>query len=146
MRLAITGTLLLTLFVTSGCASSFADPSGKHRTFEFAQRRYTELVRWGELERASSFVAPDRREKFLENASLMRDVRVSDYESGTPIFSDNDNSVTVTVVYTAYSERTFVEKEMREVQKWYREDGIRNAWRVRPDLHQIVSGTIGSTQ
>jgi hypothetical protein len=146
MRLTMTITFLLTLLMASGCASSFTDPSGKHRTFEIAQQRYTELVRWGELERASAYVAPDSREEFLKEASQMRGVRVTDFDSGTPEFLDDANTATVTVVYFTYSETTLVAKQIREEQEWYREDGIKNQWLVRPDLRQIVAGTIGSTR
>jgi hypothetical protein len=146
MRLAMTITFLLTLFISSGCASSFADPGGKHRSFEFAQRGYTKLVRWGELERASAYVDPERREAFMEDARLMQGVRVTDFDIGPPTYSNGDDTVRISVVYHAYSEATLVEKKIQEDQEWYREGGMKNRWHVRPDLHQIVSGTTGSTR
>jgi hypothetical protein len=146
MRLVMTGMLLVTLLMTSGCASSFADPSGKHRTFKIAQRRYTEMVRWGQLERASAYVASEFKEKFLEDASQMLQIRVTDFEIGEPDFADDDNAVTITVVYHAFSLTTLIERQIFERQEWHREGGIKNQWRVQPDLQQIVSGTAGPTR
>ena len=144
MRLAIGGTLLLAMITALGCVSLFSDPSGKFHAFKISQKRYTELVRWGEIERASEYVDPDLQEEYLEYASRMREIRVADFDSSPPRFHNNDNAATVIVVYRTYSLSTLVEKEIRERQEWYREERSNDQWRVRPDLQRIVAGTTGS--
>jgi hypothetical protein len=144
MRLVVGSTLLLVMIATLGCASSFSDPSGKHRALKIAQRRYTELVRWGEIDRASAFVDPDLQEEYLDQATKMKAIRVTDFDSNMPRYRDEDNAATVIVVYRAYSLTTFVEKEIREKQEWYRAEGLKNQWRVRPELDRIVAVTTAS--
>jgi len=102
MRLIVGSTLLLAVLATFGCASSFADPSGKHRSLKVAQQRYTELVRWGEIDRASIFVDPELLEEYLDQATKMKEIRVTDFDSNAPQYRDENNAATVIVVYRAY--------------------------------------------
>jgi hypothetical protein len=127
-----------------GCASaSLMDPTGKRNSLETAQRRYTELVRWGEIERAAEFVDPDMTVEYLENAGAFQGIRFTDFESGHLIFDEEQNTANVVVVYHAYSMSTLLEKKIRETQHWYREPGMNNTWRVKPDLRQIIAGVTG---
>ena len=50
-----------------GC-SVFSDPMGREDALTNAQRRYTQHVRWGNLEAASAYVDPDVRTAFLGQA------------------------------------------------------------------------------
>lgn len=134
----------LALVLAPGCASTLSDPSGKHNALENAQRRYTELVRWGELERASAFVDPELLEEYLGYATALEDIRFTDFETGSLVFHDETDTATAVVVYHAYSLSTLVEKRIREDQQWYRDDKLSNSWRVRPDMRQIVAGVTGS--
>ena len=144
MRLAIVTTSALVIIAAIGCAGTFSNPSGKKNSLEESQRRYTELVRWGEIERASAFVDPELQDEFLDHAAAIQDIRFTDFESGIPRFADGNDSASVTVIYHAYSLSTLVEKRVRENQEWFREGGPANHWRVRPDLRQIVADVIGS--
>ena len=145
-RIQSLGTLtMLALAAASGCAnSSIGDLAGKKNSLEEAQRRYTELVRWGEIERASAFVDPELRIEYLEYAAVFDGIRFTDFETGALQFRDADDKATVFVVYHAYSLSTLVEKKIRERQEWYREGTMSNSWRVRPDLRQIVAGVTGA--
>ena len=137
------GILATVAFVAaSGCAS--IGDLGKKGALEDAQRRYTELVRWGEIERASVFVDPELQTEYLEYAAAFDGIRFTDFESGALQFREEDDKATVFVVYHAYSLSTLVEKKIRERQEWYREASMSNSWRVRPDLRQIVAGVIGA--
>ena len=144
MRLAIVTTSALVIIAAIGCAGTFSNPSGKQNSLEKSQRRYTELVRWGEIERASAFVDPELQDEFLDYAAAIQGIRFTDFESGIPRFADGNDSASVTVIYHAYSLSTLVEKRVREKQEWFREGGPANLWRVRPDLRQIVADVIGS--
>ncbi len=144
MRLAVGPLLGFALLATLGCAGTSFDSTGNVYALEEAQRRYTELVRWGEIEGASAYVDPAITADFLVTAERFQDIRFTDYESGPLKFGDDSDTVTVDVVYHAYSIRTLVEKRIREHQEWYREPSAANAWRVRPQLNAIASELNGS--
>ncbi len=143
MRLAVGQLLGFALLATLGCAGTVFDFSGKEYALEAAQRRYTELVRWGEIERASAYVDPAITADFLVTAERFQDIRFTDFENGRLQFGEGSNTATVDVVYHAYSTRTLVDKKFRERQQWYREASADNGWRVRPNLAAIASELSG---
>ncbi len=144
MRKTMTTALAMVILAAIGCLGTFSNPSGKKNSLEDSQRRYTELVRWGEIERASAFVDPELQDAFLDHTKAIQKIRFTDFESGPPRFKDGNNSASVTVVYHAYSLSTLVEKRIREKQEWYREVGPANEWRVRPNLRKIIFEVTGS--
>ena len=130
---------------STGCAafSEFGDPAGTKKALKNAQKRYTELVRWGELERASEYVDPNLRDEFLNYADAFAGIRFTDFESGELRIGEGDITATAIVVYHAYSLSTLLEKRIRESQQWYRDEETFNQWRVRPQLRQIIAGVTG---
>lgn len=128
------------LVVLAGCHSTLKDLRGKENAWEHNQRRYTELVRWGEIERAAAFVDPEHKEQFLSLAPGFQGIRVTDVESGPPNFDEESDTATVYVVYHAYSLSTFLEKRITEKQEWHRDEGMKNTWWVKPDLGTVVTG------
>jgi hypothetical protein len=121
----------------AGCASTFADPTGRLTALENAQRRYTQLVRWGEIRRASAYVEPDMREEFLSYEPLFEKIRITDTEADE-VTLDSEDTASVDVTYHAYSLATFQEKQIVETQAWTRYDGVKNNWLVRPEIAEIV--------
>ncbi|MCH7599767.1 MAG: hypothetical protein IH973_08425 [Myxococcales bacterium] len=144
MRLAVEPLLGFALLATLGCANALFDFTGKESALKDAQRRYTELVRWGAIADASAYVDPAVVTDYLSMAELFQNIRFSDFESGPLQFGEGSNTATVDVVYYAYSTRTLIEKRVRERQEWYREASAANSWRVRPNLDAIVSELSGS--
>jgi hypothetical protein len=144
MRLAGGWLLGFALLATLGCLGGSLDLSGNEYALEEAQRRYTELVRWGEIEGASVYVDPAITDAFLVTAERLQDVRFTDFESGPLQFGEDSDTATVDVVYHAYSTRMLVEQKFREHQEWYREASAGDAWRVRPNLDAIASELSGS--
>jgi len=144
MRLAIGSMLSFTLIAMLGCASNPFDNSGKERALEDAQRKYTELVRWGEIDHASTYVDPKVADDFMRTAELLKDVRFTDFESGELQFGEGSETATVNVVYHAYSKKTLIEETFRERQEWYREADADNQWRVRPNLAAIARKLSGA--
>ena len=114
-----------------GCQT--LDPWGHRRNLEDAQRSYTQMVRWGDFERASEWVDPEERGRFLADAERLAEVRVTDYEIGSLDLDDEGGAATVRVSYRAYHLATLVEREVLEVQSWYF-DGDTGRWQVRPTL------------
>jgi hypothetical protein len=119
-----------------GCVSP-SDPLGRQAALADVQRRYTELVRWGDLRQASGFVRAELREEFMGLAGPLETLRISDTEIGD--IEWEDESAFVTVTYTGYSVAHLVEHTSRERQEWVHIGGIKNdAWRVRPQLDIVV--------
>jgi hypothetical protein len=128
----------LTLLAGTGCASTFADPTGRLTALENAQRRYTQLVRWGEIRRASAYVEPDLRKGFISYEPFFEQIRFTDTEAEDVDLDPTQDTASVEVTYHAYSLATFQEKRIFETQEWTRYDGIRNNWLVRPQIEEIV--------
>ena len=144
MRVSFIGAgALVSWLLCVGCAATLADPLGRANSLEEAQDKYTQLVRWGEIEKASAYVDPELQEAFLEHGPQLESLRFTDFETGTLEYTDG-NSANVTVTYHAYSEATFLEQSIREEQEWYREGGLTNTWRVRSELPALLAGLKGS--
>ena len=109
---------------------------GRKYSLENVQRRYTELIRWGEFHRAAEFVDPDVLEEFEALASAFTNISITDYEVSRIALDEEKKSATVRVTYHGYRAGLFVEKPLRETQTWVRESG--NHWKVRPELAQLV--------
>ena len=124
-----------------GCVSP-TDPLGRQDALEEAQKRYTELIRWGDVVRAGAYVDPELRADFLELATAMAGLRITDFEVGDIEF-DHDKA-SVMVIYRGYAVSEYVERSAREVQEWHR-DGLKNNWQVRPALHDVVAVLAGRT-
>ncbi len=144
MRLAVHAMLSFALIGTLGCASSLFGDSGKESALEDAQRKYTELVRWGEIDRASFYVDPSMANDYRDAAKRFEDLHFTNFESGALQFGEGSNTATVHVVYHVYSTKTLVEKTIRERQEWYREASAADGWRVRPNLAAIASELSGA--
>lgn len=155
-------------FVVS-CGATLADPTGKKNSLESTQRRYTELIRWGDLERAVRFVDPELQGEFMRQASSFNKIRISDFEiveigwdatfhPGADVEpgpeqiqpedpEDEREHVIVTVNYSGFSEVTFLQTEFKERQEWYNNGGpLGNSWRVRPEFIRLVDSINGITQ
>lgn len=128
----------LTLLAGAGCAATFADPTGRLTALENAQRRYTQLVRWGEIRRASAYVEPDLREEFLSYEPFLEKIRFTDTEAEEVNLDASQDTASVDVTYHAYSLATLQEKQIFETQQWTRYDGLQNNWLVRPEIAEIV--------
>ena len=141
MRFALVPVLGIVLLTSLGCANSIRM---KESALEDSQRKYTELVRWGEIESASTYVDPEMSEAFIDAAAHFKDIRFTNFESGPLQFGEESETATVSVVYHAYSTRSLVEKRFIEHQKWYRDIDSENAWRVRPNLDSVSKNLNGA--
>ena len=129
----------LAVLAGMGCASTFTDPTGRFNSLEEAQERYTQLVRWGEIKRASAYVEPDIREEFLSYAPAFEKIRITDVDAAEVKLDPSKDTANVDVIYHAYSFLTFEEKRVFETQEWTRYDGVKNNWFVRPEIGEIIA-------
>ena len=142
MRFRLTLLLvMIPLVLCSGCIAvfveMFTDPMGRKAAFSRAQREYTKLVRWSDVEAASRFVHPEMREQFLSYEGEFDGIRVTDFEIGEVTFGEREATAVVRVTYHAYSMASMLEKEIKETQEWERPGGD-NRWVVRPELGVLV--------
>jgi hypothetical protein len=141
-RSAVILASLFVVFFTSGCfwpliAEMAMDPMGRTAAFELAQRKYTNAVRWGDIEEAVQLVHPDLREEFLSYEGKFAGIRVTDFEVGEMVYGEGQETATVRVTYHAYSLASMHEKKIKEVQRWERLS-VKNDWVVRPQLAALV--------
>lgn len=132
--------LALPLVFASGCAmfvELVTDPLGRKAAFTRDQRDYTKYVRWSDIEGASRYVHPEERAEFLSFEGEFEGIRVTDFEVHEVSYSEAQRTAKVRVTYTAYSMKTMVEREIKEVQEWERQ-GKGNRWFVRPKLDGLV--------
>jgi hypothetical protein len=129
----------LLLLALSGCMSLITDPMGRQRALAKTQRSYTNMMRWGDFEKASELVDPSVREEFLGYLPALKQIRITDFEIGDLDFVEDGHDVAnVTVDYRGYSLSSYVETPLREEQEWHRQ-GRSNVWLVRPQIQGIVS-------
>jgi hypothetical protein len=141
MRIRCALALSLALLLAQGCMSP-RDPMGHRDALKDAQKRYTNLIRWRDAERAVEFVDPELRDKFLANAAELENLEISDYELGEIQYADDDTTARIEVTYRGYSLNQFVERKVRVIQEWHRVSG--NDWRVHPDIDAVVAQLRGT--
>lgn len=140
-RLALTAVLTLLAGSFAACVSP-TDPLGRQDALAEAQRRYTEMVRWGDVEEAGRYVDPAVRDDFMQLAKQIEDPRITDYEIGE--IEHGEDKAFVTVTYEGYAVATLVERSARERQEWFRDPGLKNVWHVRPELAEVVAALRGA--
>jgi hypothetical protein len=130
--------------VASGCFWSHGrfDIFDHGDDFQHARIHFTQLVRWGEFERAAALVAPESRQEFLESAATLGQVRFTDYEILDEQIEDGFKTATVQVVYRAYRVDTMIERSVLVVQEWSREGG--EGWQVRPRFAEVSAALRGN--
>ncbi len=101
-----------------------------------AQKRYTQLIRWGEVELASSFVNEEQREDFLALSPVLQGVRFTDYEIGSIQY--DEEAAVVWVEYQAYPETTMLSTPIKERQVWRRSRTL-GSWEVEPDIASFLA-------
>jgi len=137
---------VVALLASVGCAATLSDPTGKHNALEWAQREYTQRVRWGDVNKASEYVDAARRDEFVAAAPIFDRIRITDYEIGPISYTgEGDDAAEVTVTYRAYSLATLVEMPIREEQKWRRSDGLGNDWWVESEISKQLAALTPAT-
>ena len=124
-----------------GC-TTVNDALAHRDQLEQAQKRYTELIRWRDAERAARFVRPERRAAFLEAAKALELIEISDFKLGEFQYGADDRSAEIDVTYRGYMLNQLVERKVHVTQKWRREEG--QDWLIDPDLEHVVAELKGT--
>jgi hypothetical protein len=137
MRTAARWVTAIAIALTA-CVSP-SDPFERERALEEAQRKYTEGLRWGNLEKSAKYVDPLMRDEFLALAGRFDSVRITDYDIGEVDLDEKTLAqAEVDVTYRGYVLPQYLEKRMREHQVWYRDAESGSEWRVRPELAAML--------
>jgi hypothetical protein len=135
--LVVAFTMLGLMSGTLGCAFGeiyWTDPMKREYTLGEAQKRYTNLVRFGSFVQASQYVDPELAQAFLDNFPSQGDLVFTDSEAERIDFeADGKRDAVVRVTYSAYYTHSPVLFEIVETQSWYREGSL-NTWLVRPEF------------
>ncbi|CAG1006913.1 hypothetical protein MYXO_03524 [Myxococcaceae bacterium] len=116
--------------LASGCASMpKVDWTGSELAFKDAYKTYTRSLRWGEIERASAAVDPERRDAFLAGMRDLGEMHFTDYEIDETEFDSLAQTATVRVRYRAFRTDTLEDNTYLETQHWSR-DAETGVWRV----------------
>lgn len=138
MRTATALGLALASAAALACVSP-SDPLGRVEALEEVQKRYTEAIRWGDLERASRYVSPELREDFLALTDAFESIRFTDYEIGElDVDPEKHARAEVNVTYRGYVPPHYVERRVQDHQVWIREAGMGNHWKVHPQLALLI--------
>lgn len=143
-RIRTAGCALALTLAWLGCVSP-SDPLAHMESLELAQKRYTEAIRWGDLERAARYVDPEMRDDFLALSEAFEDIRITDFEIGEVEMEDEDKlRADVYVTYKGYALPYYVENSTRDHQVWQRVDALGDhRWQVQPDLAPVIAGLGG---
>ncbi len=121
-----------------------SDPLGRVEALEEAQKRYTEAIRWGDLEKAARYVAPEERDDFLALADAFESIRFTDYEIGDlDVEVEELARAEVVVSYHGYVLPHYLERRVHDRQIWVRDGGLGNRWHVHPQLALLI-GEMGA--
>jgi hypothetical protein len=140
--------LTLTVLGLGGCAVE--TPSGtagfypldNKKTFEEAQKRYTNNIRYGLFEDAMPFVEPELQPRFQQAMRDFRELRFSDYTVENVEIDPLRTKATAVVLYKGYWLSSPYERELRIVQRWRREVPTHD-WYVTPDFERMLNPSDG---
>lgn len=122
--------LLLAGCVTGG---DLLDLWGYRALLDQKQRRYTQFMRWGELDRAAEYVDEEGRGAFLERVAAFRGWRITDYEIIRFDINEARDEARVEVVYSGFRPDRPTLEHLREVQTW-RRPRLGRSWTVKSSL------------
>ncbi len=105
--------------------------------FREAQKRYTESVRWGLVDDAAAFVAPELRSDFRALASReLREVRLTDYAIDELHLEPKADQARADVRYQGYWLASPFVQWVSVSQDWQHSADERR-WYVRPDIDHM---------
>jgi hypothetical protein len=114
-----------------------AQPLDPKKTFEEAQRRYTQDIRFGLYDDAVEWVEPDLKPAFRQAAHRFREIRFSDYVIESVEIDEAATQAVATVLYRGYSLSQPFEREIRIQQHWRRKVPTQE-WFVQPAIDQLL--------
>lgn len=115
------------------------DPMAHGDHFDESRKRFTRMIRWGQIERAGEYVVASERDAFFQAATVLRGVRFSDYEVLRVDVEEGFDTAIVEVMFRGYTLASSIERSVAVTQSWER-NTEESGWKVRPEI-QVLSGT-----
>ncbi len=134
-RLVRAGLILSIGLVLGACAIDPTDLSGRRQHFEESQRKFSQLLRWGQVNQAARFVVPDQRREFMKLGPDMSDLQFSDYEILYVDLAEDRQQATVDVRYSAFHRASLVTRDVSLSQEWKIDET--GEWQVTLDLEHL---------
>ena len=126
--------LVLPLALGLAACASF-DVFGESDAFEEQQKKFSQLVRWGQMDAASRFVIADQRKDFLALGPELSNMQFSDYEILFVDLSDDFQEATVDVRFEAFNRASLVQRNVSMTQEWSRDET--GEWVVTLDMERL---------
>lgn len=134
----IAGQFAILILLANGLGCAFGevywdDPMKREYALSEIQKRYTALIRFGQITQAARFVDPEQTSEFIEGFPDPGELIFTDHNSGPIQFTGDANdrkTAEVKVTYSVYHTFSLIVFDVTEIQQWYRE-GVGNSWRVR---------------
>lgn len=127
VRPLIATTLLSAFAFATGCAGI----SDRAVVFRDTQRRYTQLMRFTDFDKAGRYVVPEERQSFRARTTALGDLRFSDYEV-QEVETDGDTA-TARVSYIGFRDSSPIVVTYVEEQQW---ELAGSQWQVRSTLEE----------
>lgn len=128
VKLALVSCALMALL---GCLSAARVAGPTYETLEWAQKDYTQSMRWDNRVTLLGYIAREDRPMLDVMLEEFEDYHITDYEMGILEINSDGETATGLVIYRGYSNKKLVEIELVEDQEWYWNDD-RGKWFLRP--------------
>lgn len=127
------------LVALAGCSGlahldpGYAFPSKRREHVSDATEAFASNLRWGRIEQAASFVAPEYRIDFLHLMAGDTPLRFTDYEVLAVELGPSAGEAQALVTFRLHRLPSMSEIAISDAQRWRYDTGTRR-WRVTPDL------------
>jgi hypothetical protein len=119
---------LMAMMTLAACSNYVYDLQGK---FDESLKKYNNLYRWNELDRAGAFFSDSIREDALVRTKAARNVRIVDSRILSTTYDEKRRKAIVEVEIEYYFLSTTKVKTLRDTQEWaYQEEQGSGSWRL----------------
>ncbi len=125
------------LMVLMGCFATSRVAQPTYDTLEWAQKDYTQSMRWDNKVTLLGYIAKEDRPAMEEMLELLEVYRITDYELGILEINADGVSANAIVIYRGYSNKKLIEIELIEDQEWYWHEQ-RGKWFLRPSADSLT--------
>lgn len=113
------------------------DLGGKSDQFETGHLEYTQMVRWGNFDKAAGWIAQESAEKFLADAAVAEKLRFTDYNILNKNLNSEDWTATVTVRYEMHLVDELINRTVTEKQNW-KFNQTADRWELNTNLFEVI--------
>ena len=141
LRIKLMGLWFMTLLVLTGAACNLAPPSGV--SLEDAGDNFLERLRWQDYQGASRYLAPDIRQDFLDQMSLLKDLKVVDTRLEAIEFTEGSNQALSRGEVEYYLLPSITIQTLSLEQEWEYQPGTRTEpgfWLITTPFPEIPGG------